>query len=193
MSRQTTDTKERILKAAGTLYSVHGPDGTTLDDIITSAGITKGAFYHYFKTKESLSDKLIDMVISEYQQLALSIDSEQEPIGQLRQIIQKIIDLNASGQWINCRLILRFSADSHELQPQIQQRIQKFWQWYTGFYEELIQKCRDTGQFGTQLDVQTQARILISIMAGTVILEKASPTSPKLGDLAGAIVSLLRA
>ena len=52
MARKATNTKSRILQVARTLYSTHGCDNTTLDDIITATGITKGAFYHYFDNEK---------------------------------------------------------------------------------------------------------------------------------------------
>jgi TetR/AcrR family transcriptional repressor of nem operon len=127
MARKATNTKSRILQMTRTLYSTHGCDNTTLDDIITASGITKGAFYHYFKSKESLCEAVIDLVIADYQDLADTLDSDSSPIDQLQEMIAKLAKLNASGEWVNCRLILRLSVDSHESQPQIRQKIDKFW------------------------------------------------------------------
>ena len=176
MPRSATDTKSRILKAARSLYSTHGCDGTTLDDIITASGITKGAFYHYFKSKDSLCEETLDDVILDYKNLTESIDADIEPIEQLRWLIRKIADLNTSGQWVNCRLMLRFSTDSHESNPEIQRKIKQFWQWYTGFFEELIIKSSQASQLDSQLEPKTLARLLMSVLAGAVVLDKAAPT-----------------
>lgn len=192
MARQTTDTKERIIKAAGTLYSTHGCEGTTLEDIITAAGITKGAFYHYFKSKDSLSEDLLDNIIDDYQNLAASLDGDAEPIEQLRRFVSSLIELNRSGQWINCRLILRLSADSQEAKPQIQHRVSRFWQWYTAFYEDLLGRCRDAGQLSTNIDLQTQIKLLIFVMAGAITLEKISPEEPTLAELTDTLISILQ-
>ncbi len=192
MARQTTDTKERIIKAAGTLYSTHGCEGTTLEDIITAAGITKGAFYHYFKSKDSLSEDLLDNIIDDYQNLAASLDGDAEPIEQLRRFVSSLIELNRSGQWINCRLILRLSADSQEAKPRIQHRVSRFWQWYTAFYEDLLGRCRDAGQLSTNIDLQTQIKLLIFVMAGAITLEKISPEEPTLAELTDTLINILQ-
>lgn len=192
MAKKITDTKERIIKAAGILYSTHGCEGTTLEDIITAAGITKGAFYHYFKSKDTLSEDLLDNIIDDYQNLAASLDAEAEPIEQLRRFILSLIELNQSGQWINCRLILRLSADSQEAKPQIQRRVMQFWQWYTSFYEDLLGRCRDAGQLSTHIDLQTQIKLIISVMAGAITLEKVSPAEPGLAELTETLINLLQ-
>jgi TetR/AcrR family transcriptional repressor of nem operon len=192
MAKQVTDTKERIIKAAGALYSTHGCEGTTLEDIITAAGITKGAFYHYFKSKDSLSEDLLDNIIADYQNLAASLDGDAEPIEQLRRFVFSLIELNGSGQWINCRLILRLSADSQEARPQIQDRVSRFWQWYTSFYEDLLGRCREAGQLSTNIDLQTQTKMLIFVMAGAITLEKISPEQPGLAELTDTLINILQ-
>lgn len=175
-----------------TLYSTHGCDNTTLDDIITASGITKGAFYHYFKSKESLCETVIDQVISDYQELADTLDANSEPIDQLYEMITKLAKLNASGEWVNCRLILRLSVDSHHSQPHIQQKINKFWKWEIGFYEELITRCREAGQLSSRLDATTQRQLLMAVMAGAIMLEKVAPSDKGFGELAKTIVNMLK-
>ena len=192
MARKATNTKSRILQMTRTLYSTHGCDSTTLDDIITAAGITKGAFYHYFKSKESLCETVIEQVIDDYKQLAETIDPQAKPIDQLREMISKLADLNASGQWVNCRLILRLSADSHESHPQIQQKIRDFWDWQMGFYGELIDRCREAGQLSTQLDAITQKRLLMSVMAGAITLERIVPSDSGFGELLDAVIEMMQ-
>ncbi len=59
MPRDGTVTRERILDEAHTLILEHGLNGTSLDQVIEKAGITKGAFFYHFKSKDDLALKLI--------------------------------------------------------------------------------------------------------------------------------------
>ncbi|SCW80927.1 transcriptional regulator, TetR family [Rhizobium mongolense subsp. loessense] len=43
-----------LLNCAQRLFFAHGYDNTTINDIIREAGVSKGAFYHYFPSKEAL-------------------------------------------------------------------------------------------------------------------------------------------
>src|SRR5580704_1164561 len=47
--------KARLLDAALTVIRTKGYSGTTVDDICESAGVTKGAFFHHFNSKEQLA------------------------------------------------------------------------------------------------------------------------------------------
>ncbi|NLI44578.1 MAG: TetR/AcrR family transcriptional regulator [Chloroflexi bacterium] len=46
--------REKILETAERLFSQDGYDATSVHEICMTAGVSKGAFYHYFSTKENL-------------------------------------------------------------------------------------------------------------------------------------------
>jgi AcrR family transcriptional regulator len=46
--------RETLLKAATEFFNTGGYDGTSLDEIVASLGLTKGAFYYYIENKEDL-------------------------------------------------------------------------------------------------------------------------------------------
>jgi len=46
--------REKILESAGRLFSQKGYERTSIHEICMQAGVSKGAFYHYFSTKENL-------------------------------------------------------------------------------------------------------------------------------------------
>ena len=53
-------TVEKILSAAERLFAQKGYAKTTLQDIIDTTGLSKGAVYHHFKSKEEIAAKVGD-------------------------------------------------------------------------------------------------------------------------------------
>ena len=47
--------KDKILEAALSVIRTKGYAATTVDDLCAAAGVTKGAFFHHFKSKEELA------------------------------------------------------------------------------------------------------------------------------------------
>jgi AcrR family transcriptional regulator len=45
---------ERLLRAATHLFAENGYENTSVQEIVTAAGVTKGAMYHYFAAKDDL-------------------------------------------------------------------------------------------------------------------------------------------
>ncbi len=60
MSIKADSTRENILNTAKEHFLKDGFDGASLRNILKDAGLTTGAFYKYYPTKESLFDALID-------------------------------------------------------------------------------------------------------------------------------------
>lgn len=176
MARQATETKKRIMQVARSLYSTHGYGTTTVDDVITASGITKGAFYHYFKSKSDLCEDIVDEAIADYHELTASIDADLEPIAQLSQMINRLDELHTAGYWVNCRLMLRLLAELQQFKPQLQGKLRDFWEWYTEFFEDLIAKCQEQGQMNSTPNAKIQAQMLVSVLTGAVALEKVLPS-----------------
>lgn len=53
------EAKERIIQAALEVYAEKGPYQATMDDVAKKLGVSKGALYLYFKSKEELMNEII--------------------------------------------------------------------------------------------------------------------------------------
>lgn len=49
------ETKRKLLDASVALMRTKGFNGTSVDDICAAAGVTKGGFFHYFKSKDEVA------------------------------------------------------------------------------------------------------------------------------------------
>lgn len=60
MSVATLPTRSRIMDAAELLILEYGFGGTTVDAVVGVAGVTKGAFFHYFASKAELAHAIVE-------------------------------------------------------------------------------------------------------------------------------------
>ncbi len=58
MQPRAKATREAILEASATLFGKTGYAGTSIDDIVTLAPVTKGAMYFHFSKKESIAREM---------------------------------------------------------------------------------------------------------------------------------------
>lgn len=63
---QRQETYDKILGAALDLFVSRGFEGTTVDAVAEAAGVTKGAIYFHFATKDDLLRVLLDQVESNF-------------------------------------------------------------------------------------------------------------------------------
>src|SRR6476620_11471243 len=55
----TARVRAEIVEQAGRLFRLRGYAGTSIDDIMLAAGLTRGAFYAHFESKEDLFAEVI--------------------------------------------------------------------------------------------------------------------------------------
>ena len=89
------DTKERILEAALALFARSGYLGTSMSDIAAELGITKGALYKHYTSKQEILDSIVErMNRMDYERAAAYEMPETEPDGfaeaYLRTPVEKI-------------------------------------------------------------------------------------------------------
>jgi len=58
-------TKTRIIRSARLLFNRHGFDAASIDDIMRHAGLTRGGFYSYFRTKSDLYAEAVALALAE--------------------------------------------------------------------------------------------------------------------------------
>lgn len=63
MPRDGTATREKILDVGQRLLLEHGYGGMSVDQVLEGAGITKGAFFYHFKSKNDLAQALLDRYV----------------------------------------------------------------------------------------------------------------------------------
>lgn len=60
MAKAPTETRLRIMDHAERMILDHGYAATSVDSVVDAAGVTKGAFYHHFPTKDALALALVE-------------------------------------------------------------------------------------------------------------------------------------
>jgi TetR/AcrR family transcriptional repressor of nem operon len=73
-------TREKILEAAANLFALKGFHNTKLDDVRREAGVTTGAFFHHFQSKDDLGFAVLDRHMRNRRQQLDRIESEL-PVG----------------------------------------------------------------------------------------------------------------
>ena len=74
--------KQELLKIAYRMFISRGYENTSVDDIIGEAGIAKGTYYYYFKSKEQTLEEVIGMMIEQEAETAGKIVSSALPVPQ---------------------------------------------------------------------------------------------------------------
>lgn len=93
MKSQKNETKSRIVSAAWQLFYQYGYENTTIDDIVEASHTSKGSFYYYFESKNSLLSSLSFLFDEKYAELMLVMDETLGPIEKLVYLNQELFSM----------------------------------------------------------------------------------------------------
>ncbi len=71
---------QRLLKVARTLFAEKGFEGTSVQDVVVAAGVTKGAMYHYFSSKDDLLYEIYGRVLRMQMERLEKFVSQEGPV-----------------------------------------------------------------------------------------------------------------
>lgn len=119
MARDGSVTREKIIDAALKLALKQGHVATSVDEVISKAGITKGTFFYHFPTKKDLAAALIktfsdvEMQVLE-ENMTKAVKLSRDPLQQLLIFVGLIQDMHEQrdSEYIGCL----FASYSYENQ-----------------------------------------------------------------------------
>ncbi len=90
MSKQST--RGQIVETADDLFYRKGFEATSFADIAKDVGISRGNFYHHFKSKDAILDAVIDLRLSKTEAMLEAWESEDDcPAERVRAFVNILI------------------------------------------------------------------------------------------------------
>jgi TetR/AcrR family transcriptional repressor of nem operon len=147
-------TRERILAAAEPLVLRQGFTGTSLEDILGAAGLTKGAFFHHFKDKSAFARALIERYarndFATLDRLAAEADAaHDDPLDQILYFVKLFEDFlsGLTEPVIGC-LFATYTYESLQFEPSVNafiaQNLRRWSALYEKRFEAVLARYRPT-------------------------------------------------
>jgi TetR/AcrR family transcriptional regulator, transcriptional repressor for nem operon len=170
--RDPERTRERLLQAAFREVHRAGFQSAGIDTILAATGVTKGALYHHFESKEALGHAIVEEIVAN-----LTRDRWLRPmlrkgqaidilIGVVRRIPRRPEDIRNS-----CPL-LNLAQEMSPLDEQFRKRLERiFLAWQEGV-AALLRKGQSQGTVRHDLNPDAAASFLVAMVEGYAVLAK---------------------
>lgn len=171
MKTEPTDTmKNRIIKESVRLFLKTSYKATSIQHITDTLGITKGAFYWHFKSKEELLETIIDKYNKEFlEELYAYINDFHGDFVKKFKEYHKYINEYALNNTDICVLFVTLSAEMAGSNTAAENRIISILKKYINFIESLLKLGKDEGLFKDGYNVSLNAQIVIAIHSGVLL------------------------
>lgn len=94
------DRRAQIVEVTRELFEAKGYARTTITDVTEALGVTRSLFYHYFSSKEDVTEAVLDSYVNDFVQLVQTWNEGREP-RKVRQALRDCIRILRIGIFDN--------------------------------------------------------------------------------------------
>lgn len=126
MKKPANEMREHILTVARALMTHKGYTAVGLNEVLSSAGVPKGSFYYYFKSKEEFGQALLDEYFDEYlARIAPILNQQANGADSLLGYFQYWIETQHDDSLYNKCLVVKLGAEVCDLSEVMRQVLDK--------------------------------------------------------------------
>jgi AcrR family transcriptional regulator len=183
--------KQQILEAAIAVFARLGFRATRMDDVAEQVGLSKGALYLYYKSKDAIIAALLQHLFAqEFKQLQALVESEsQGPV--VEQLLVLTRQFASMMQWMGRLMPIAFEFYAIAGRDKaVRQFLKEYFTDYRTLLARLIERGIAQGEF-RYIDAEATAITLTALFEGLGLLFFVDPEATRWADQTETSVRLL--
>ncbi len=166
--KQPTETRQAALVAAAlALAAERSPAAVTTADLAQAVGITQGAVFRHFESKEAIWVAVIDLAHQRLLgRLQAAADAQAQPLAALRAVFLEHVAFVVEHPGVP-RVI--FQELQHPEDTPLKARVRQLMQAYRALLTGLLQRAQAAGQLAPGTDLAAAAVLFIGSVQGLVM------------------------
>jgi AcrR family transcriptional regulator len=167
MQVRSEETRNHILEVSVQLFSKSGYDATGVAEICQAAGVSKGAFYHHFPSKQAVFLELLNSYLngidSGFNIMRQEIHNVPQTMLQMAEMVGSLFQTAD----IHLPIFLEFWTQANH-DPHIWETTVAPYRRYQDYFAEMIQEGIREGSL-EPMDPQLAARVLVALAMGLLM------------------------
>jgi AcrR family transcriptional regulator len=156
------EARSRILDAANKVFAEKGYHEATMDDIAKRLGVSKGAIYLYFSSKEDLFEAMCKTAPQAFKEILYSsFGDESNPVESATRFFDRMLKLSASNPGLSFEILSEASRN-----PSLKRILKQNHAEYEEVLTNFLAEGRKRKIVGDNLDLRPLANSLIALWNG---------------------------
>jgi AcrR family transcriptional regulator len=158
--------RQQILDAARVCFLRNGFHATSMHDVIREAGLSVGAVYRYFPSKNDLVTALAEQVIDEMLDVLDELGAIDPPLP-LASVMQRAVDMVTANSGPDGTLRLALQVWSEALRdPVLAEFVERVYRRVRGTLVHLALRAQEHGDLPADADPEAVGVVLFAMMPG---------------------------
>lgn len=163
-AQQSTKTREALLATCLSLFAERGFARTSIDEIARAAGVTKGAMYWHFESKDHLFQAILDRIRLKWQEVVQQpASARRDPLERLAQLFDSYAELFRESPEI-CLFLQQILLDQHHRRFSAQ--VANVFSTTARFVGGIIDDGKRAGVMRRDIESQTTSHLILGMLAG---------------------------
>ncbi len=177
MGRTPGNTKDTLINTARELIWGSSYNAVSVDEICKKAGVQKGSFYHYFKSKAHLAIEAMETCKEETRSAYNDIFSPtRSPIERFQLMVQHILDQQREiskdlGHVCGCPFAT-LGSELASQDPDIHDTIQNAITQKSAYYESALRDMVAAGMIDAETNITLKANDIFSFIVGQLMMAR---------------------
>lgn len=171
MNEKNGSTRDRLIAEGIKSLVLHGFEGIGLNAILHAAGVPKGSFYYFFKSKEDFARAVLDAYErdADDRQNRIFKDTSRSPLQRLRDYFDAIGRDHLAEAPLGGCLFGVLSQTAAARSPEFKARLAQVFSTWEAELAELLEEAKSIGEVDPGLDAKEAAAFLIDCYEGMLV------------------------
>ena len=193
--RHPEETRQKILETALHLFHKGSFKGTSVNQIVEQAGITKGALFHHFKGKNELGYAVVDELLFGFvsESWILPLATSVDPIKDIAEIVLGFGKELESPEDLECGCpINNLAQEMSAVDEEFRMRLLRLFSLWEDAIEKSIRAGIDAGNVKGDVDAKVMSQTLVALLEGCIGMIKVSRSFERMEALGKGVVMVLQ-
>jgi AcrR family transcriptional regulator len=171
MAKKSEQTTEFIIRKVAPIFNKHGYSGTSISDLTTATGLTKGAIYGNFKNKEELAFAAFQSNVSYVvYKIKTELKDITSPIQQLYGLTNFYRQYRSHTIEYGGCPIINIGVDANHDNPELLEKVQEVISKLQYYITKMIKNGIENGEIRKTVNPEKYGRLFYTVIEGAVFM-----------------------
>lgn len=186
--------RDKIISGSVKLFSQKGYLGTSLNDILETAGASKGGFYNHFKTKEALFFVVLSESRKIWREKTLAgLDRIDKPSEKIKNFLVNYRDryLKDADNFPGGCIFVTLSVELDDQEPHLAQELNEGFVRLKAMIHRLLSQAQKSGGIRAGVNIKDVSEMIFSGMLGASVMYGVDKSTANLDRTINALIEYL--